>query len=131
MQKVILCVDDEKSILWGLQQQIERAFPKKFLIELAESAEEAIEIIKDLQTKSLYVSMLITDQMMPGMKGHELIKYLLAESPQTKCVLLSGYAANEVVEEVLLNNLCKFMKKPWNYEELIQIIQTCGAKHGI
>jgi len=72
MQKVIICVDDEKAILWGLQQQIKRAFSDKFLVELAESGEEAIEIIHDIRSSNSEVFLVITDEMMPGMNGHEL-----------------------------------------------------------
>ena len=45
METAIICVDDEKSILSGLEQQIHREFNGQFIVEFAQSGEEAIGII--------------------------------------------------------------------------------------
>lgn len=126
MQKVIVCVDDEKALLWGLQQQIKRAFSDKFLVELAESGDEALEIINELNTSNTEVSLVITDEMMPGMKGHELIQKLNNISPATKCILLSGYAAEDIMTPDFTAKVFKFLKKPWEFEELIETIRDAA-----
>jgi YesN/AraC family two-component response regulator len=126
MQKVIICVDDEKAILWGLQQQIKRAFSDEFLVELAESGDEALEIINELNTSNTEVSLVITDEMMPGMKGHELIQKLNNISPASKCILLSGYAAEDVMTPDFTAKVFKFLKKPWEFEELIETIRDAA-----
>ena len=45
---VILCVDDEKSILDSLQIELEAALGDNYLIETAQSGQEALEVISEL-----------------------------------------------------------------------------------
>jgi len=123
MQKVILCVDDEKTLLWGLLQQIKRAFAEEFMVELAESGAEALEIINELSSLNTPVFLVITDEMMPGMKGHELVEELKKISPATKCILLSGYAAEEIMTPDFTTKVFKFLKKPWEFDDLIEAIR--------
>ncbi|MFO0414636.1 MAG: response regulator [Bacteroidota bacterium] len=123
MQKVILCVDDEKTLLWGLLQQIKRAFGEEFMVELAESGAEALEIINELSSLNTPVFLVITDEMMPGMKGHELVEELKKISPATKCILLSGYAAEEIMTPDFTTKVFKFLKKPWEFDDLIEAIR--------
>jgi YesN/AraC family two-component response regulator len=127
MQKAIICVDDEKSIAWGVQQQITRAFPNTFLIEIAESGEEALEILEELKAMKIDLFMLITDQMMPGLKGHELIKKVNQISPDSKCILLTGYADDNILNQVANLDVFKILKKPWEFEELKTAIKTASS----
>ena len=43
---VILCVDDERVVLNGLQVQLGREFGAQYTLEMAESGEEAMEIVE-------------------------------------------------------------------------------------
>lgn len=121
-------MDDEKSILWGLQQQIKRAFPDNFQIELAESGTEALEIFNELKASNTDVFLVITDELMVGMKGHMLIKELNATSPETNCILLSGYSAEDMNVYPFKELNFKLLKKPWDYEELIESVREALEK---
>ncbi len=123
MEKAIICVDDEKSILTGLHQQILRAYPENVLIEFAQSAEEALEIVDEFNENNIDLKLIITDQMMPGMKGHQLIEELNQKSPDVKCILLTGYAETEVIDNLNSGNLLSCLNKPWDQNELIEQIQ--------
>ncbi len=123
MQKAILCVDDERSILNALQLQIMRAFSDQYLLELAESAHEAIEIIEDFNKRNIQLAMVITDEMMPGMKGHELINHIVEISESTPCMLLTGYAQTEVVDTINENRTSYMLSKPWDAAELVDLIR--------
>jgi len=123
MQKVIVCVDDEKSIAWGLQQQISRAFSNKYIIEIAESGEEALEIIEEIRQAKLDLFMVITDQMMPGIKGLELIKEINQICYDSKCILLTGYSDDSVLNQINGLNIYKIMRKPWEFEEIKKAIE--------
>jgi YesN/AraC family two-component response regulator len=127
MQKAIICVDDEKSISWGVQQQIARSFPNKYLLEIAESGEEALEILQEFKEMNIELFMLITDQMMPGIKGHELIKEINEKSPSSKCILLTGYAEENILNQVSNLNVYKILKKPWEFEELARSISEADT----
>ena len=87
--ELIICVDDEKTILDGLQQQLSRAFGDEFILEFAQSGQEVLDLVEELQHEGMKVAFLITDQMMPGMNGHEVIRKMAVISPLTKCILLN------------------------------------------
>jgi DNA-binding NtrC family response regulator len=124
MQKAIICVDDEQSILMALQQQIMRAFSDDYILEFAESGEEAMEIMNAFISEGTNIAAVITDEMMPGMKGHELIEKIASLSPNTPCILLTGYAQSEVMNHITGSNLAHCVSKPWDSKELIELIST-------
>lgn len=127
-QQAILCVDDERSILTALQQQIMRAFSDSYVLEFAESGEEAIELILELQSQGISIAAVLTDEMMPGMKGHELIERISELSKGTLCILLTGYAQTEVMDHIKGNNLASCISKPWDSRELIELVQSALNK---
>lgn len=122
--EIIICVDDEKSILEGLQQQLSRAFGDQFILEFAQSGEEALELIEELRQEDMSVAFVITDQMMPGMNGNEIIKQIAKASPMTKCILLTGYTDTEVIDSLNASNLIGCLNKPWDRDELIETIRS-------
>lgn len=123
MKTAIICVDDEKSILSGLEQQIHREFNGQFIVEFAQSGEEAIGIINELRENNVAIPLVITDQMMPGLNGTELINILSEKLPETKCIMLSGYINAEELKEHSNTNLISCLAKPWNHEELMNLIR--------
>jgi DNA-binding NtrC family response regulator len=124
MQKAIICVDDERSILNALQQQIMRAFSDTYALEFAESGEEALEIMNDFISQGVQIAAIITDEMMPGMKGHELIERAAVLSPSTPCILLTGYAQSEIMNQITGKNMAHCVSKPWDSDELVSLVQT-------
>jgi len=116
---VILCVDDEKVILFSLKQQLKRHFQTDYCIEIAESGKEALEIVEELLEDEVELPIVISDQMMPGMKGHELLKHIHILSPKTFSILLTGQADAEVIGSAVNNaNLYRYLSKPWNFADL-------------
>ena len=67
--RVILCVDDEQMILNSLKGQIQRHFGGVYDVEMAESADEALDIIEEIKGAGGEVAIVISDQIMPGMKA--------------------------------------------------------------
>lgn len=119
----ILCVDDERIVLMGLKQQLKRRFKNEFILEMAESGEEALEIIEDLLEENAEIPVLISDQIMPGMKGDELMKEAHALSPKTLKILLTGQAdAAAVGAAVNSANLYRYIAKPWDRTDLIMTV---------
>ena len=123
-KKVIICVDDELIVLQGLTAQLNRHFGKEHLLELAQSGEEALEIITAHLKEDFEIPVLITDQIMPGMKGSELLREIKKISPFTINILLTGQAnADEVGEALNFGNLYRYMAKPWERTDLILTVQ--------
>jgi PAS domain S-box-containing protein len=114
----ILCVDDERSVLQTLRTQLFRCFPD-CRIEIAESAAEALELVDEICADGIEVSLIIADQIMPGMKGDELLIKLHGRYPQMMKVLLTGQARVEDVGNVVNQaSLYRFITKPWNETDL-------------
>ncbi len=116
---VILCVDDEKVILTGLMDQLLHQLGDEYAIEVAESGEEALEVLEHLLQDGIEVPLIITDQIMPGMKGDELLIEIHHRYPQALKIFLTGQAdANSVGNAVNRANLYRYMAKPWDETDL-------------
>ena len=122
-RKVILCIDDEAIILESLREQLEKHFGDEYLYETAESAEEALEIIDDLEDEGTDIAIVVCDWLMPGMKGDEFLLDIDLKYPRVVKVLLTGQARQESVDKLEeLADQFTLLPKPWNKEELITII---------
>ncbi|MBI3259440.1 MAG: response regulator [Ignavibacteriae bacterium] len=121
---VILCIDDERVVLNGLQFQLSRNFGSKFSVEMAESGEEALELIKDILDAGNDIPIVISDQLMPGMKGHELLKHIHILTPATYKILLTGQSDVESITEAVNHaNLYRYITKPWEGNDLILTVK--------
>jgi CheY-like chemotaxis protein len=58
-KQVILCVDDELIVLESLKNELSNYFDGNYVIEIAESAEEALEVIAFLKKRNLEVIVVI------------------------------------------------------------------------
>src|SRR6478752_6890928 len=79
----ILCVDDEEGILTALRQQLGARFGNEVVIEVAQSADDALELLSELEKDGESLAVVIADQIMPGMKGVELLEEIHRRSPDT------------------------------------------------
>ena len=115
----IICVDDERIVLVSLRDQLTQYFGNEYEIELAESGEEALEIFAELQGENIEIPLVISDQIMPGMKGDDLLIAIHHQHPQTLKIMLTGQARAEAVgKAVNLANLYRYITKPWQVEDL-------------
>jgi CheY-like chemotaxis protein len=128
MKLAILSVDDERIILDSIKIQIEKNFNNQYLFEYAESAEEALEVIDDLVTEGIDLLLVISDYMMPGMKGDEFATTLKSKLPGVNIILLTGQITEEKsIELVNKNIILKVLQKPWKEQDLITIINNIAA----
>ncbi|WP_413168386.1 response regulator [Capilliphycus salinus ALCB114379] len=124
-EKAILCVDDEAIILESLKEQLKRRFGSQYLYEMAESVEEAWEIIEELQEDEIEILMIISDWLMPETKGDEFLIKVHKKYPQILTVMLTGQADNLAVQRAQDQaNLYSCLYKPWSEEELVNIISS-------
>jgi signal transduction histidine kinase len=115
----IVCVDDQKMVLIGLRDQLIRLVGDEYAIQLAESGKEALEIFADLEREGMEIPLVICDQIMPKMRGDELLIALHARYPTTRKILLTGDASmNAVINAVNRANLYRYISKPWDEEDL-------------
>ena len=116
---VIICVDDEQTILDSLEIDLLKAFEDKYLIETAQSGEEALELLSELLAEQYEVPLVISDHIMPNMKGDELLRSVHAISPNTLKIMLTGQADLEaVVNAINYAKLYRYIPKPWQCDDL-------------
>ncbi|MDY6936322.1 MAG: adenylate/guanylate cyclase domain-containing protein [Cyanobacteriota bacterium] len=115
----IICVDDEVTILDSLKIELESAFDEKYLIEIAQDSEEALEVIDDLMADEWEIALVISDCIMPGMKGDELLVRIHELSPKTIKIMLTGQADLEAVKMAINQaKLYRYIPKPWQRDDL-------------
>lgn len=117
---IIICVDDDQSMSFVLKFQLEQNLPDNYSVESFNCGEEALEFVSELIAENESVPLVITDQMMPGLKGHEVISKVGEISPSTKCILLTGYASSDILEDIINKKEVPVISKPWNQEDLIK-----------
>ncbi len=129
-QEAIVCVDDEVVILMALKMELARHFKGRFRTEIALNAEEALRLIEVLDSENVRVTVMLTDWLMPGMSGDQLIARVKHTHPDIRCILVSGQVDEPAIEEAKLNPLLDaFIRKPWRNGQLIESVSRCvGAE---
>jgi CheY-like chemotaxis protein len=121
----ILCVDDETIILESLREQLERHFGEGYLYETAENAQEGFEIIEDLISEGIKILIIVSDWLMPGVKGDEFLIRVHQRFPSIVKVLLTGHANEDAIKRAEEEaELFAIVHKPWSDMELIDIINA-------
>jgi CheY-like chemotaxis protein len=129
-KSAILCVDDETVVLESLELELRRAFDDVYLYEFAESAEEALELLQELIEDGIKIIVIISDWLMPGMKGDEFLIVIHRQYPNITTILLTGQANKEAIERAITQaNLYAYLPKPWNSKILIQTIKSGIAQN--
>lgn len=111
----VLLVDDEPNVLKALGRSLRQ---ESIEILTAPSGADALDIMREQP-----VDLLISDMRMPGMSGAELLAIAAREWPDTRRVLLTGYADLEsTIKAVNEGRISSYLNKPWNDVELRQIV---------
>lgn len=131
-KRAILCVDDEKIVLDSLQEQLRATFGDQFEYEIAESVDEAWEVIEDLVSQGYEMVLVISDWLMPRVKGDTFLIELHERYPETVTIMLTGQADPEAVENAFQNaDLFAYIRKPWREEDLINYVNNALKKLGL
>jgi CheY-like chemotaxis protein len=121
----ILCVDDEIVILESLKEQLKRCFGDLYIYEVAESAEEAWEVIEELHQDKIQIMIIVSDWLMPGIKGDEFLIQVHQKFPQLITVMLTGQADEIAIERAKREaNLYACLYKPWTEQQLSETIAS-------
>jgi DNA-binding NtrC family response regulator len=122
----ILIVDDEAIILMSLKQELRAKYGDTFLLEAALNATEANAIIDELAVDGVQVILIISDWLMPGIKGDEFLAGAKSRHPDVHCIIISGHADLDSIARARENlHLDAFIQKPWNRGELLAAVDAC------
>jgi two-component system, cell cycle sensor histidine kinase and response regulator CckA len=115
--KTILVVDDELSVLGVVKCMLEC---DDYDVLLANSAAAALRIASN---NDLPIDLLITDVIMPDVKGPDLAEQILALRPEVKLLFMSGYTDSDVVRVRVLDPNLSFLPKPFTSDGLLETVK--------
>ncbi|GBE52473.1 blue-light-activated protein [bacterium BMS3Bbin14] len=104
--ETILVVDDDPSIRRLIEDTLE---PLGYHLIKADCGREALDRCRATKEK---IDLVLTDVIMPGMNGLELIETIKIDRPEIKAILMSGYTDNVVTHHGVLKPGIIFINKP-------------------
>ncbi len=119
-KEVIVCVDDEEGVLRVLRAQLGARFGHEAQVLTARSGDEAVALFDELERDGESIALVIADQIMPGMKGVELLEIVKRRLPTTMKILLTGQAGlDAVIDAINRAHLNQYISKPWDETALL------------
>ncbi|ADW17683.1 multi-sensor hybrid histidine kinase [Desulfobulbus propionicus DSM 2032] len=103
----ILLVEDEQVLLEMSEAMLETL---GYTVLIASTAEEALRWAREYTG---VIDLLITDVIMPGMNGKELAARLTAIRPAMRCLFMSGYPADVIAHQGMIEQGVRFIQKPF------------------
>ena len=122
--RAILCVDDEAIQLLALKRELVRAFARRYVVETASDAAKALSLMASLEAEGATTFLLITDWLMPGMRGDELIRRAREIYPGLRAIMITGQADEEAKRRCLeTEGVLGIFDKPWDRAALLAMIE--------
>ena len=119
--EIILCVDDDATVLNALRTLLGKSLGSGVLLEIAESGQEALEICEEFRQEQREVAIVISDFIMPSMRGDELLIRIHQLSPRTVSMMLTGQSDLSGVERCIKEaRLFRFLEKPFQNVDIVQ-----------
>ncbi len=115
--ETILLVEDELSVL-GLARRI---LEQNGYTVLAASTPAAARGAAAAHPGA--IDLLITDVIMPEINGKELLRRLLAQRPNLRCLFMSGYTADVIAHRGVLEEGLNFLQKPFSVQSLTRKVR--------
>ncbi|BAU76658.1 sigma-54-dependent transcriptional regulator [Metapseudomonas furukawaii] len=110
MEHSVLIVEDDELLAGNIRTYLER---KNFEALVCHSAEEALELLQEQVP-----DVLLTDNSLPGMSGHELIREVSHRVPQVKPIMMTGYGNIEDAVQAMKAGAFHYLTKPVALAEL-------------
>jgi len=123
MHPTLLIIDDEPELL----ESLSRLFKKEGYDYLtATSGEEGLDIIRAHNP-----SLVLTDLMMPGMSGIELMKAARTIGFDADFILMTAYGTVETAVEAMKEGAYDFITKPYKKATLIRTVERALEKQSL
>ena len=118
---VVLCVDDEPSILSALRRLLR---PSGYRVLLAESGAAALALMATEQ-----VDLVISDMRRPEMDGAQFLEQVRSREPQAIRILLTGYAdIASTIAAINRGEIHRYIAKPWDDQDLLLAVRDGLAR---
>lgn len=125
LKRVVLCVDDNTEVLQALRRQLRAGLGGAARIELANSAERALERLSHLNADDRAGLVVVSDWLMPGLRGDEFVTELESRFGPIPVIVLSGHITLDARENLgSYPQVLSVMPKPWSEAELLKVVHN-------
>lgn len=114
MEKTILIVDDDKTILNSLGSILKS---KGYMVDVAETGREAIA-----KSKAKFYNLALLDLKLPDMQGTELLTKMHGDTPRTMKIMITGYPSLRNAVEALNRGADAYIMKPVRPGKLLETV---------
>ena len=117
----LLVVDDEADVCDSVHDLLRR----EFKVLKARNADEGMALMRTHE-----VHIIMTDQRMPKVTGVELLASIRLGQPHAVRMLFTGFAdLDSIINAINQGHIFKFLKKPWQPDELEQAVREAAAEY--
>jgi len=116
--ETILVTEDEPDILAACGAVLGKL---GYEVLLASTPDEAIRLARSHEGA---VDLLLSDVVMPGMDGHQLAEKLQQFRPGIPCIYMSGYTADAIGHDGVLDEGLTFLPKPFTNQQLAKVVRA-------
>jgi two-component system sensor histidine kinase/response regulator len=117
---VLLVIDDEE----GPRQSVRIIFKDEYQVLLANSGEQALDIARKYS-----VSVVVSDILMTGMTGIDVLKHLKEIDPAIEVIMLTAYETIETARMALRHGACDYLNKPFDVQTMRAAVARARLKH--
>ena len=121
----IICVDDQQEVLDSVMRDL-RPLTSHVRLEEASSVADCMQLIDQIDDDGDHVAIVISDQVMPGETGTELLGKVASARRFTKTrkVLLPGQATPaDTINAINDGHIDNYIEKPWQPEKLLATVK--------
>jgi len=115
MKKNILIVDDEVSILRALDRFLS---DQGYQVTLCDNSSSAQKILGEG-----FVDLALVDMRLGGESGIDLVKQIQRVSPQTSCIIMTGFGSIETAVDAVKAGAFHYVTKPFEFADLLNLIK--------
>ncbi len=116
----ILIIEDEKRLRTNLQLLLES---EGYTVSAVADGQAGIECLKQAPC-----DVVITDIMMEGVNGFQVMEYIAAHAPESLIIVITGYASTESATEALRKGAYDYIEKPFEIEMIMFSLERALEK---
>ena len=117
---IVLVVEDDRSNLESLERLFSR---ENYRVISAGDAKTALDLMRKQRTH-----VVVTDLMMPGLSGMDLLKAIKTISPETEVVMMTAYGTVETAVEAMRAGAYDFVEKPLKRMQITKTVAKAIEK---
>ncbi len=116
--ETVLIVEDETPVREIAERVLKR---QGYVVLTAASGADALALSDAFRSP---IHLVVSDAVMPGMGGAEVVERLQAQRPRLKALLMSGYTDDEIVRRGIVSSTVRFIQKPFEPAEFARAVRN-------